>query len=68
MGPPALRQYGRAATERMSLLPSDMDDPPQSRQQLTRELRAEAGVEIDYDRPVHTQAAAAASYLQMEAD
>ncbi|HET6294452.1 MAG TPA: hypothetical protein VFG33_13800 [Kribbella sp.] len=49
-------------------MPSDMDDPPQSRQQLTRELRAEAGVEIDYDRPVHTQAAAAASYLQMEAD
>jgi len=36
--------------------------------ELTRELLAEAGVEIDYDRPVHTQSAAAASYLQMEAD
>jgi len=36
--------------------------------ELTRELLAEAGVEIDYDRPVHTQTAAAASYLQMEAD
>ena len=36
--------------------------------ELTRELLAEAGVEVDYDRPVHTQSAAAASYLQMEAD
>ena len=36
--------------------------------ELTRELLAEAGVEIDYDRPVHRQPAAAASYLQMEAD
>ena len=32
------------------------------------ELLAEAGVEIDYDRPAHTQSAAAAALLQMEAD
>ena len=32
------------------------------------ELLAEAGVEIDYDRPVYTQNAAAAALLQMEAD
>jgi acyl-CoA dehydrogenase len=31
-------------------------------------LLSEAGVEVDYDRPVHLQPAAAASYLQMEAD
>jgi acyl-CoA dehydrogenase len=36
--------------------------------ELTRELLEKAGVEIDYDRPAHTQSAAAASYLQMEAD
>jgi acyl-CoA dehydrogenase len=36
--------------------------------ELTRELLSEAGVEVDYDRPVHLQSAAAASYLQMEAD
>jgi acyl-CoA dehydrogenase len=36
--------------------------------ELTRELLSGAGVEIDYDRPVHLQPAAAASYLQMEAD
>ena len=36
--------------------------------ELTRKLLSEAGVEIDYDRPVHLQTAAAASYLQMEAD
>jgi acyl-CoA dehydrogenase len=33
-----------------------------------QDLLAEAGVEIDYDRPAHTQHAAAAAYLQMEAD
>jgi acyl-CoA dehydrogenase len=36
--------------------------------ELTRELLAEAGVEVDYDRPVHLQPAAAASYLAMESD
>jgi acyl-CoA dehydrogenase len=36
--------------------------------ELTRSLLSEAGVEVDYDRPVHLQPAAAASYLQMEAD
>jgi acyl-CoA dehydrogenase len=36
--------------------------------ELTRSLLAEAGVEIDYDRPVHLQPAAAASYLSMESD
>ncbi len=35
---------------------------------LTRELLAQAGVEIDYDRPAITQPAAAAKFLQMEAD
>ena len=35
---------------------------------LTRELLEEAGVEIDYDRPAMTQSAAAAKFLQMEAD
>ena len=35
---------------------------------LTRELLEEAGVEVDYDRPAHTQSAAAAKFLQMEAD
>ena len=35
---------------------------------LTRELLEEAGVEIDYDRPAVAQSAAAAKFLQMEAD
>jgi acyl-CoA dehydrogenase len=34
----------------------------------TRELLAEAGVEIDYDRPVVSQSAAAAEFIAMEAD
>jgi acyl-CoA dehydrogenase len=36
--------------------------------ELTRELLADAGVEVDYDRPAHVQPAAAATYLTMEAD
>ena len=36
--------------------------------ELTRELLEGAGVVIDYDRPAHTQSAAAATFLQMEAD
>ena len=36
--------------------------------EVTHDLLAEAGVEVDYDRPIHLQPAAAASYLQMEAD
>ena len=35
---------------------------------LTRELLEKAGVDIDYDRPAVTQHAAAARFLQMEAD
>jgi acyl-CoA dehydrogenase len=35
---------------------------------LTRELLEQAGVVIDYDRPAITQSAAAAKFLQMEAD
>ena len=35
---------------------------------LTRELLEQAGVGIDYDRPAVTQSAAAAKFLQMEAD
>ena len=35
---------------------------------LTRDLLAEAGVVVDYDRPAHLQSAAAAKLLQMEAD
>jgi acyl-CoA dehydrogenase len=35
---------------------------------LTRDLLERAGVDIDYDRPAHVQSAAAAKYLQMEAD
>ena len=35
---------------------------------LTRDLLAEAGVEVDYDRPATVQSAAAAKFLQMEAD
>ncbi|MFT4081802.1 MAG: acyl-CoA dehydrogenase family protein [Nocardioides sp.] len=34
----------------------------------TRELLAEAGVEVDYDRPAQLQSAAAARFLQLEAD
>jgi acyl-CoA dehydrogenase len=34
----------------------------------TEDLLAEAGVKVDYDRPAYTQHAAAAAYLQMEAD
>lgn len=36
--------------------------------EVTRSLLSEAGVEVDYDRPVHLQPHAAAAYLQMEAD
>ncbi len=35
---------------------------------LTRDLLARAGVEVDYDRPAQLQHAAAAKFLQMEAD
>lgn len=35
---------------------------------LTRDLLAKAGVEIDYDRPAHLQHAAAAKFIQLEAD
>jgi len=35
---------------------------------LTRDLLADAGVTIDYDRPAANQTAAAAKFLQMEAD
>ena len=35
---------------------------------LTRDLLAEAGVEVDYDRPPLTQHAAAATFLRLEAD
>ncbi|QRP47343.1 acyl-CoA dehydrogenase family protein [Amycolatopsis sp. FDAARGOS 1241] len=34
----------------------------------TRRLLASAGVKIDYDRPAHLQPAAAATFLQLEAD
>jgi acyl-CoA dehydrogenase len=34
----------------------------------TRELLAEAGIEIDYDRPPHVQPAAAADFISMESD
>ena len=34
----------------------------------TRELLADAGVAVDYDRPAHSQPAAAAALLEMEAD
>ncbi|HKN95565.1 MAG TPA: acyl-CoA dehydrogenase family protein [Pseudonocardiaceae bacterium] len=34
----------------------------------TRQLLADAGVEIDYDRPAGSQSAAAATYLGLEAD
>jgi acyl-CoA dehydrogenase len=35
---------------------------------LTRDILARAGVEIDYDRPALSQSAAAATFLQLEAD
>jgi acyl-CoA dehydrogenase len=35
---------------------------------LTRDLLAQAGVEIDYDRPAQVQSAAAATFLRLEAD
>jgi acyl-CoA dehydrogenase len=35
---------------------------------LTRDLLEQAGVTIDYDRPAQVQSAAAAKFLQMEAD
>jgi acyl-CoA dehydrogenase len=35
---------------------------------LTRDLLAQAGVRVDYDRPAIVQSAAAAKFLQMEAD
>ena len=35
---------------------------------LTRELLSDAGIEVDYDRPAVVQSAAAAKFLQMEAD
>ena len=35
---------------------------------LTRELLKDAGVEVDYDRPAQVQSAAAATFLQLEAD
>jgi acyl-CoA dehydrogenase len=35
---------------------------------LTRDLLAQAGVTIDYDRPALTQSAAAARFLQLESD
>ena len=34
----------------------------------TRELLAEAGIEIDYDMPPHAQTAAAAEFIAMESD
>ena len=36
--------------------------------ELTRQVLEDAGVTIDYDRPAFTQPAAAATYLQLEAD
>jgi acyl-CoA dehydrogenase len=35
---------------------------------LTRELLAQAGVAVDYDRPAYTQPAAAATFLRLESD
>ncbi len=35
---------------------------------LTREKLAEAGVEVDYDRPAPSQSAAAATFLELESD
>ena len=34
----------------------------------TRELLGDAGIEIDYDRPLHAQSAAAAEFISMESD
>ena len=34
----------------------------------TRELMEEAGLEIDYDKPLHAQSAAAAEFISMESD
>ena len=34
----------------------------------TRELLEEAGLEIDYDKPLHAQSAAAAEFISMESD
>ncbi|HTX30643.1 MAG TPA: acyl-CoA dehydrogenase family protein [Solirubrobacteraceae bacterium] len=34
----------------------------------TRELLGEAGIEIDYDKPLHAQSAAAAEFISMESD
>jgi len=34
----------------------------------TRELLTEAGIEVDYDRPAHSQPAAAAALLELESD
>ena len=34
----------------------------------TRELLAEAGIEIDYDKPLHAQPAAASEFISMESD
>jgi len=36
--------------------------------ELTKELLEQAGVDVDYDRPAYNQTAAAATFLQMEAD
>lgn len=35
---------------------------------FTRERLAEAGVEVDYDRPAHTQPSAAATLIELESD
>ncbi len=35
---------------------------------LTRDILAQAGIEVDYDRPALSQSAAAATFLQLEAD
>jgi acyl-CoA dehydrogenase len=34
----------------------------------TRELLADAGIELDYDKPLHAQPAAAAEFISMESD
>jgi acyl-CoA dehydrogenase len=34
----------------------------------TRELLTEAGIEIDYDKPLHAQSSAAAEFISMESD
>jgi acyl-CoA dehydrogenase len=36
--------------------------------ELTKEKLAEAGIEVDYDRPANTQPAAAAELLELESD